>query len=138
MRTKEGAIIGDPVRFPEGMKAFIAKLHDMGFKFGLCKQLSGHQPRALAPSDARTTLCKMAAPPPASPSLENMSACICRSPYWTAMLLTPATPRGADTDIGPNGCHHPFVGSFGHYQQDALTFQSWGWFCAAMTRPPFP
>eukprot|EP01052_Picozoa_sp_SAG31_P046236 SAG31_NODE_8757_length_1393_cov_1.642195_2_plen_189_part_00 len=30
-------IMGDPMRFPEGMPAFIAKLHGMGFKFGLCK-----------------------------------------------------------------------------------------------------
>lgn len=32
-----GQIMGDPIRFPEGMPAFIQKLHDMGFKFGLCK-----------------------------------------------------------------------------------------------------
>ena len=28
-------IEGDPLRFPEGMKAFIKKVHDLGFKFGL-------------------------------------------------------------------------------------------------------
>jgi alpha-galactosidase len=28
-------IIGDPARFPEGMPAFIAKLHAMDFRFGL-------------------------------------------------------------------------------------------------------
>ena len=28
-------IEGDPTRFPEGMPAFIAKIHAMGFKFGL-------------------------------------------------------------------------------------------------------
>ena len=28
-------IEGDPSRFPEGMPAFIGKLHAMGFKFGL-------------------------------------------------------------------------------------------------------
>eukprot|EP00041_Stephanoeca_diplocostata_P033003 m.1076987 g.1076987 ORF g.1076987 m.1076987 type:complete len:497 (+) comp24250_c0_seq5:69-1559(+) len=60
-----GQIEGDPVRFPEGMPAFIAKLHDMGFKFGLY------------------------------------------------------------TDIGPNGCHHPFTGSFPYYQRDANTFKEW-------------
>ena len=32
-------IEGDPVRFPEGMPAFIDKLHTMGFKFGLCNDL---------------------------------------------------------------------------------------------------
>eukprot|EP00056_Hartaetosiga_gracilis_P016520 m.5245 g.5245 ORF g.5245 m.5245 type:complete len:490 (-) comp4169_c0_seq1:73-1542(-) len=32
---KTHQIIGDPVRFPEGMKAFIAKVHALGFKFGL-------------------------------------------------------------------------------------------------------
>ena len=51
-------------RFPEGMKAFIAKLHAMGFKFGLY------------------------------------------------------------TDIGPEGCHHPFTGSYGYYAQDAATFKA--------------
>ena len=58
-------IIGDPARFPEGMKAFIAKLHAMDFKFGLY------------------------------------------------------------TDIGPEGCHHPFTGSYGYYAQDAATFKEW-------------
>ncbi len=58
-------IMGDPTRFPEGMKSFIAKIHDLGFKFGLY------------------------------------------------------------TDIGTMGCHHPFVGSYGHYQQDADTFRDW-------------
>eukprot|EP01043_Picozoa_sp_COSAG02_P033968 COSAG02_NODE_2349_length_9084_cov_12.922315_2_plen_164_part_00 len=62
-KTKQ--IIGDPARFPEGMKAFIAKLHAMGFKFGLY------------------------------------------------------------TDIGPEGCHHPFTGSYGYYAQDAATFKEW-------------
>ena len=32
---KTNQIIGDPARFPEGMPAFIAKLHAMDFKFGL-------------------------------------------------------------------------------------------------------
>jgi len=61
--TKE--IMGDPTRFPEGMEAFIAKLHALGFKFGLY------------------------------------------------------------TDIGENGCHHPFTGSWPYYKEDALTFQKW-------------
>lgn len=30
-----GKIEGDPARFPEGMKQFIAKIHAMGFRFGL-------------------------------------------------------------------------------------------------------
>ena len=30
-------IEGDPTRFPEGMGAFIAKVHALGFSFGLCK-----------------------------------------------------------------------------------------------------
>ena len=34
-KTKQ--IIGDAARFPEGMPAFIAKLHAMDFKFGLCE-----------------------------------------------------------------------------------------------------
>eukprot|EP00039_Didymoeca_costata_P005080 m.78263 g.78263 ORF g.78263 m.78263 type:complete len:487 (+) comp12664_c0_seq2:113-1573(+) len=63
--NKTQQIMGDPTRFPEGMAAFIQKLHDMGFKFGLY------------------------------------------------------------TDIGPAGCHHPFTGSYGHYKDDAETFQSW-------------
>jgi alpha-galactosidase len=58
-------IIGDSARFPEGMPAFIAKIHALGFKFGLY------------------------------------------------------------TDIGPDGCHHPFAGSYGHYKDDAKTFQDW-------------
>jgi alpha-galactosidase len=58
-------IIGDPLRFPEGMPAFIAKLHAMDFKFGLY------------------------------------------------------------TDIGPEGCHNPFTGSYGYYAQDAATFKEW-------------
>ena len=32
---------------------------------------------------------------------------------------------GLYTDVGPLGCHHPFVGSYGHYQQDADTFAQW-------------
>ena len=28
-------IVGDPYRFPEGMPSFIAKIHALGFKFGL-------------------------------------------------------------------------------------------------------
>jgi hypothetical protein len=32
--AKTNQIVGDPLRFPEGMKAFTAKLHAMGFKFG--------------------------------------------------------------------------------------------------------
>ena len=58
-------IEGNKTRFPEGMPAFIAKIHAMGFKFGLY------------------------------------------------------------TDIGTMGCHHPFVGSWPHYQQDANDFASW-------------
>lgn len=58
-------IKGDPTRFPEGMPAFIEKVHQLGFKFGLY------------------------------------------------------------TDIGPKGCHHPFVGSWPQYQQDANTFKEW-------------
>jgi hypothetical protein len=27
--------MGDPTRFPEGMPAFIEKIHALGFKFGL-------------------------------------------------------------------------------------------------------
>lgn len=53
------------VRFPEGMPAFIAKLHTMGFKFGLY------------------------------------------------------------TDIGPNGCHHPFTGSFPYVLQIWSCFSWW-------------
>jgi hypothetical protein len=34
-----GKIIGDPERFPEGMPAFIAKLHAMDFKFGLVSSI---------------------------------------------------------------------------------------------------
>mmetsp|Transcript_63206 Transcript_63206/g.87866 ORF Transcript_63206/g.87866 Transcript_63206/m.87866 type:complete len:410 (-) Transcript_63206:19-1248(-) len=34
--------MGDPVRFPEGMPAFIQKLHDMGFKFGLYTDIGPH------------------------------------------------------------------------------------------------
>ena len=30
-----------------------------------------------------------------------------------------------DTDIGPEGCHAPFTGSYGHYAQDAATFKEW-------------
>ena len=63
--TTTKQIIGDPARFPEGMKAFIAKIHTLGFKFGLY------------------------------------------------------------TDIGPEGCHHPYAGSYGHYKDDAKTFQDW-------------
>ncbi|EGD81512.1 hypothetical protein PTSG_02230 [Salpingoeca rosetta] len=36
---KTHEIKGDPVRFPEGMKAFIKKIHDLGFKFGLYTDL---------------------------------------------------------------------------------------------------
>lgn len=60
-----GAIEGDPTRFPEGMKAFIAKVNALGFDFGLY------------------------------------------------------------TDIGVHACHSPFVGSYGHYKQDAQTFADW-------------
>ena len=58
-------IEGDATRFPEGMPAFISKVHALGFQFGLY------------------------------------------------------------TDIGTMGCHHPFVGSWPHYQQDADDFASW-------------
>lgn len=58
-------IQGDTTRFPEGMPAFIEKIHALGFKFGLY------------------------------------------------------------TDIGEKGCHHPFVGSWPRYQQDANTFAEW-------------
>ena len=61
-----GEIEGDKTRFPEGMQAFIAKIHALGFKFGLY------------------------------------------------------------TDVGANACHHPFVGSWGHYSGDARTFAEWG------------
>ena len=30
-----GRIMGDPQRFPEGMPAFVEKVHVLGFKFGL-------------------------------------------------------------------------------------------------------
>eukprot|EP00051_Salpingoeca_urceolata_P006156 m.81844 g.81844 ORF g.81844 m.81844 type:complete len:535 (+) comp14705_c0_seq1:974-2578(+) len=33
--NQTGKIMGDPDRFPEGMAAFIKKIHDLGFKFGL-------------------------------------------------------------------------------------------------------
>ena len=33
---------------------------------------------------------------------------------------------GLYTDWGPNGCHHPFTGSWPYYQQDADTFAKWG------------
>lgn len=29
------------------------------------------------------------------------------------------------TDIGQEACHHPFVGSYGYYAQDAETFADW-------------
>lgn len=58
-------IQGDTTRFPEGMPAFIEKIHALGFKFGLY------------------------------------------------------------TDIGEKACHHPFVGSWPHYQEDANTFAEW-------------
>ncbi len=32
---------------------------------------------------------------------------------------------GLYTDIGVNGCHHPFVGSWPDYQRDADTFAKW-------------
>jgi alpha-galactosidase len=32
---------------------------------------------------------------------------------------------GLYTDIGESGCHHPYVGSYEHYQQDAATFNEW-------------
>ncbi len=32
-------IMGDPTRFPEGMPAFIQKIHDLGFKWGTRKCL---------------------------------------------------------------------------------------------------
>ena len=35
-----GKIEGDKTRFPEGMQAFIAKIHALGFRFGLCMRLS--------------------------------------------------------------------------------------------------
>ena len=37
-----GKIEGDPTRFPEGMPAFIEKVHGLGFKFGLCVCKSVH------------------------------------------------------------------------------------------------
>jgi len=44
-KTKQ--IMADPTRFPEGMPAFISKIHDMGFKFGLYTdwgELACHSP----------------------------------------------------------------------------------------------
>ena len=34
-RDKFGGIQADPVKFPHGMKAFVAELHALGFKAGL-------------------------------------------------------------------------------------------------------
>ena len=58
-------IQADPSRFPEGMPAFVEKIHDMGFKLGVY------------------------------------------------------------TDMGENGCHPPFTGSFPFYHKDTLDFAAW-------------
>jgi len=39
-KTKQ--IMGEPTRFPEGMPAFIAKIHALGFKFGLYTDIGEH------------------------------------------------------------------------------------------------
>ena len=33
---------------------------------------------------------------------------------------------GVYTDMGAHGCHHPFTGSWPHYEQDARDFAQWG------------
>lgn len=32
---------------------------------------------------------------------------------------------GLYSDVGPNGCHHPFTGSWPYYARDAATFADW-------------
>ena len=59
-------IEADRQRFPEGMPAFVKKIHGLGFKLGVY------------------------------------------------------------TDMGSDGCHHPFTGSWPYYDQDARDFASWG------------
>jgi alpha-galactosidase len=81
-----------------GIKPVADFVHSLGLKFGLCEEAASPRPKPL-PSAAASSRTRV-------------------------MLLC---GRRRYTSVGSLTCHHGWSpGSFGHYQQDADLFASWG------------
>ena len=98
-RDANGTLVPHPAYFPHGIKPVADFVHSLGLKFGLCVPPFRHR------SPREQTLCISA-----------------ESSHHTRLLR-----RRRYTSVGTLTCHHGWSpGSFGHYEQDAQLFASWG------------